>query len=506
MRGHNPILIEEFNGLWARGDAESVPLDHFSDCSNIKFIQSGFATRDGVSSFQIGDSTFDVENVVRQYLYVHNRKESLLVLDIDGNIFHTGSPTPLTPILTIAAMKDFALSSIAGRAYISPNDGNMGLRDEPIYVYLGDGTPARKSGGPKPTGSSFAAGATSDAGNMDLGIHIYAVVYETDTGFLTALGPDVFPSYNSIASTKVALTNIPISPDSFVVARRIASTKAINPALYKGDTKGYQFFFIPDGRIADNTTTSLEVNYFDADLLDDASHLLDIFDHPPSGVALNTYHGRLVSVAEYGDPNDKETTGNISIARVSEPGEPEAFNKISGLIIAPLDDKPLTNAQEYRDVLYLFKQTRTFAYNDNGDDPSGWPLTIIDQGIGASIHGIASVLDSGGVNIDYLMIADYSGIMLFNGSYIRPELSWKVSDDWLLQERSLFNRIQMMNDSLSQILYLTLPGGKMLIGNYSNGLDPQKIRWAPWLFNFKISTITLIDTNKLVLGSDGDFS
>jgi hypothetical protein len=37
LRDHQPIEITEFNGLWRRGDVDNTPLDHFSDCNNIKF-------------------------------------------------------------------------------------------------------------------------------------------------------------------------------------------------------------------------------------------------------------------------------------------------------------------------------------------------------------------------------------------------------------------------------------------------------------------------------------
>jgi hypothetical protein len=198
-----------------------------------------------------------------------------------------------------------------------------------------------------------------------------------------------------------------------------------------------------------------------------------------------------------------ENFGDISLARVSYAGEPEAFDSVSGLIVAPLDGNPLTNGQEYRDILYLFKQTRTYAYSDNGDDPSAWPLTIIDQGIGASIHGVSSVLDSGGVNVEYLIIIDYSGVMLFNGSYLRPELSWKIKDFWFELDRSDFKNIQIMNDTITQILYITLPNRKLLIGDYSNQLTPMDIRWAPWSFDIDVSSIALIDKNKLIIGSQG---
>jgi hypothetical protein len=504
MRDHNPILIEEFNGLWRRGDAESCPLDHFSDCDNLMYIQSGFRTRDGIDVLSVG--TVDgvtIPNIVRMYTFVHNDEEGLLVLDTLGNIFHTKSPTPFIPILTITGMVDFAFVGVANRAYICPHDGILGMKDEFLYVYLGDGSLARKAAGPGPIlpeGTGFTA-TSGGFGEVEPGIHIFAVVYETNTGFLTQLGP-IDGTLTKTDSGYYQFATVTVSGGApYVVARHIVATKAINPTLYNSDLVGYQFFFVPDGKIDDNTTTIKVVDFFDADLLDDASHLLDLYSEIPAFVFLTTYHNRLVGGAEWADPTDKETFGNISVARVSYPGEYEAIDKVSGLIVTPLDSNPLTNGQEYRDVLYLFKKTRTYSYNDNGGDPSSWPLVIIDQGVGASVHGVASVLDSGGVNVDWLLIIDYSGVLLFNGAYQRPELSWKIKDYWFLLQRDDFKVIQIMNDSLSQLLYITLPNHRILFADYSNGLDPEKIRWCPWSFDNEVNTITLIDTNKLVIGS-----
>ena len=61
-----------------------------------------------------------------------------------------------------------------------------------------------------------------------------------------------------------------------------------------------------------------------------------------------------------------------------------------------------------------------------------------------------------------------------------------------------------MNDSLSKKVWITLPPPNqhhMLYMDYGNGLDAKNVRWARWIFDAKISCITLIETNKLVLGA-----
>lgn len=629
-RGHEPIVIEEFNGLWKRGPADECPDDHFTDCENIQFIEGGIRTRDGL------DTLFGTPqgSIVRIYNYVMQSGESILALTSEGDIYHAlldGSETVHGPILSIPEMTDFGFQAYAGRAYITPyttflKDTNeeyqKGLENEFVYVYKGDGSAARRAAGQPPTndddttivvynsqvegkiekgahyvavgfgngsgGTSsglgpgvlpvfyapgereaiirnlpvgpsgvteriiyatkviahddfnpdptvytfyevkvvpdneteattisftdaeltvpFAAGslpnataggmtaentATEDLGS-DLGLHVIGVVYETDTGYLTSIGPETKAVVTVINGyTKIKVSNIPTSPDDFVVKRHLVATKALTN--YNGDDDGYQFFFIPDGTIEDNTTTEWEGSFFDIDLIEDASYLVDNFAEIPAGVTLTTYNGRLVLTTTFTD---------ISVAYLSAPGEPEAIDQVDGIIIFPLDGDPITTAQEFRDVLYLYKKTKTSSTNDNGDVPSTWEVLPIDQGIGAPVHGVAQVLDSGGVNIEFLLIVDWSGLMLFNGTYARPELSWKIADLWYELDRNSFKNIQIMNDSLTQKIYITLPDKKMLMADYQNGLDPKNIRWTKWRFDIETTTIALIDTNTVVIGSD----
>jgi hypothetical protein len=488
MRDHEPVILEEFNGLYIRGDQEVTPPDHEVSNNNVAFIQSGIRTRDGLDLYE------PYGNVVRIYTYVYlvvpNSFESLLILDGNGNIYHDKSPTPYTPILTIAGMTDFGFVSVDGRAFINPCNGSTGLSGQSIWIYKGDGTPARLAGGAGPPATPILGLANTGIGNNQIGVHVYAVAFETDTGFITAIGG--FANINDPGGDQITISNIPIGP-SYVVARRLVATIGIDPTLFSGNEQSqYEFFFIPEGRIADNTTTSITLSFFDSELLEDASYLLNLFANTPAGVGFTTYHNRLVSFAEY---------SNISLVRVSYVGQPEAFDQVTGLLIIPLDANAITAGQAFQDVLYMFKKTRTFAYTDSGDVPSTWPLTIIDSGIGASVHGVSTVLDSESVNLLYLIIIDFSGVMLFNGAYIRPELSWKIKDYWMALTRPAFQTIQIMNDSIEQIFYITLPNNQMLIGDYSNGLDFKSIRWAIWTFNIETTTITMLNFNQLIIGS-----
>lgn len=483
MRDHQPITLELFNGLWFRGDRDSVPQDHFSDCNNIKFSEGSVLTRDGLGTHAA------FKNIVRGYPF----NQSDVLLDIDGNIYHTDRASPHSPILHIDGMTDFGMTKFGDRIYITP----VGVSNDFVYVYkYGSASGARKAAGQPPsTAPGLSIGA---AGNVEQGIHVFSVVYETDTGYLTQLGPRAFIDVPD-GLTSIDLS-IPVSPDSFVSKRHIVATKAIDPADFTGNLNGYQFFFVSTATVNNNTDTAVNANFYDAELLSDASHLDDLYSEIPNGDGLNLYHNRLVVWAiRIGLSNTR-----ISDVLVSNAGDPESVSQVDGLVSLTPDGRPITYCQELRDVLYIFKQTRTLAVTDNQDVPSSWPITVIDNGVGATAHGVATSLDIGGINLDYLLVGDFQGLLLFTGTYVFPELTWKVKDYWPNVDRALFTKLQVVIDSQFHFIYIALPDGKMLVGDYNNGLTFDKIKWAKWSFDVLVTSLWMLEESdrlRLIIAS-----
>ena len=503
LRDHQGITINQFNGLWDQGNPLNTPRDHFWDGENVRFDgNNSIASRNGVDIYE--QTASPLGNVVRVYNYITQTANTLLCLvwdGVNGSIYHvTGPTTVLGPVLTVAGMSDFGFAAYAGRAYLSPFGSfavgdlyvEKGLQNEVVYVYRGDGTAATPAAGDAPSGTVTVANGA--AGNTDAGQHLFGVVYETDTGYLSP--PAAFRSFTTSASLSVSFSTIPVSPASNVVRRHIVATKVIPTGTYNGNLTGYQYFFIPNAVVNDNVTTTLSnISFFDADLLEDASYLLDNFDEIPAGAGLNFYGNRLCVWATFDD---------ISLCYVSAAGEPEAISQLDGFITAPLDGNPITYVQELRDILYVFKRNRTFGFAGDVDAaPAEWAMTVIDQALGCPIHGIATVLDSGGASVDYLLVASYSGLTIFNGRYAPMELTWKINSFWLNQNRVFFNRIQVVHDSINKSLYIVLPDRRILVGDYRNGLDPKNIRWAPWRFEFEVNSIALVNIDDIIIASAG---
>ncbi len=513
MRDHDPVVFEEFNGWYKRGDADSTPPDHFVEAINIDYIDSGFKTRDGIQPW-FPDIQTTTRNAIRMYEFSTDLHHGLLLLNTNSDIFYYVPDTnDIFFVLHIDDMTDFAYVSYNGFAFIGPGtrDIEQGIDGEFLYVYDGTSTPARKAAGDPPTDVDGAmAAANGGAGNVEAGIHIFGVVYETVSGFLTRIGPDTLPTVTAGGTTEVDLSAIPISSAvGVVVARHIVASKSIDPTLYTGDTRGYELFFVPDGTIDDNITTTLSVNFYDIELLESAAYLFDILTEIPSPGNLALYHNRLVNSAMAGDL--------YSTAYLSQPGEPEAMNALDGLISLPRDRRMITCAQEYRDILYIFKIDETRGYADNGDVPSSWVETIVDNQIGCAKHGMSRRGDDTAINIEYLLMFSVQGIFLFNGTFQKPEFSYKIEDYWhtaypssdTLSEDIMY-RSECHNDVRSQIIYINIPRAFIvLVGNYKNGFDPVKIRWSKWQFNVEPTTMSLFSDNRerdqtILVASIGD--
>ena len=500
-RDHQPVVIDQFNGLWQRGDRDNTPLDHFAASNNIKHIgTNAIRTRYGVGISQ--DVAVPLSNVKRIYNYPTNSANTLIVLTYDeptntGEIHHVVDDTTVFgPILSIVGMTDFAFVPYAGRAYISPfatfDVGGLnvekGLDNEFLYVYAGDGTAARKAAGSPMSGNMTIA--NGGAGFTDAGFHIFAFVRETISGALSA--PGMNEGFVTAAGNSVSFGNVQATGSPLIARRHLVATKVIT--TFNGDLNGYQFFFVPNATIENDTDTFLNnISFFDADLIDDASHLIDNFDEIPAGAVLTLYHDRLVLCTTFDD---------ISIGLVSAVGEPEAISEIDGLFIVPLDGNPITNAQELRDILYVTKRSRTVSFTDNGDVPSSWPMVSVDNALGSFVHGIATVLDSGSSSVDYLLVATYAGLTMFNGRYITPELTWKVEDFWKNLDRNDFRLIQIVNAPIQQEIYVVLPTGRLFVGNYATGMDPKKIKWEEWSFVPRINSVAIHQIDDIILGAD----
>jgi len=476
-RGHAPIVIQEFNGLFDRGSDDVVPIDHFREGLNFRFTQLGVNTRGGIS--ELTDFPTPIKRV---HLYTRIGEAQRLLILNDNNQLFDSVQSLTVPIKDFNPLEviDFSVVSLFNRAYISIHDRISGLANEFIYVW--DGTNFRKAGGAAPT-VALAAATSATAGNVEVGLHLIRYAYETDSGFITLGSPSI--SYTAPGNKKIDLSAVAVGPTG-TAARHILATKVI--VGYSGREDDYEFFFVPEGKIDNNTATTIAVSFFDNDLLSSADYLLDQLTEIPTGCCLTSYQGSLVVGGEF----DKE-----SVVRISRPGEPESFSSVDGFVLVNPGDagEGVKAAIEYRDLLHIFKSQRTYVTRNNGNSPATWDVNLVDNGIGTECFGTSIVLDSLGNTQDRFIIADTSGLLGYIGSFGDKPLSWKIYDIWNRINRQYFTQIQVYIDPTDKVIYINVPlddatePNYVLIGDYKNGLSPETIRWGLDTYSKKPTSI-----------------
>lgn len=478
---HKAIPVNNFGGLYGRDSyADSVPLDHFIDSLNTITEGHEVKTRNGFGL------SVTLANLRRAFVYKREGEASRLLLLNGSNQLFDATASLVIPILTVTGMTDFSIIQIYNRCYITPHNGVKGLSGEFTYVYQGTGT-ARKAAGVAPIGA-FTPSISATAGNVEPGTHIFNWVYETDTGFLTKPGTAV--TLETDGTKCVSFTNVPVGP-SGTAKRKLIASRAIQS--YNGDPDGYEMFFVPTGIIADNSTTTLSnIDFFDADLQVSADYLYDQLEEIPSCVFLSRYGNKLA----FGGSN-----ANPSLVYISKEGEPESINSLAGFVTCdPTEAEGVKNAVEYRNAFYITKNGKTYITQSNGLDPSTWAFDTVDFGIGADVNGISVFLDSRGANSDKFLVADVSGLFIFNGGYdLAFPLSLKIKNWWDRINKAAFNKCQVVIDSKKFRIYVNVPldsattPSHIIVGDYSNGLDWQNIRWHLWSFASFAAASILVD-------------
>lgn len=481
MRGHEPIVLDKFMGLWDRynltdlaGKDESCPIDHALDFDNMRFAGDRIRSRPGLDRFDI--FFLGGVSVLRMHTFRTTVFERDLIMDASRRIWDRSTVTILAtgPV----GANDFALINLYNRCYFMffAASAGEGITGDTVYVY--DGTTCRTAGGTAPVGTITAA--SGGLGKVEIGIHAYAVAFETASGFITKAGG--FVSFNSGAPNLINLSTIPLGPAG-TVARHVLMTKIAYTGWAADNWNDIEFFFVPGGRIPDNVTTTFAVSAYDADLVASADYLLDELVTIPAGSCFTELNGRLCISGFPGVDNP--------LVRVSKPGLPESFSSIDGFVLCRPGDGGIVKAiTTHRDTLMMHKEFRTSMTRDNQNAPASWEVIPIDNTIGtSSCHGISKVLDVQGPSTDYYLIASKTGLERFSGSFDTRPLTWKVQGIWNRITATEFYQIQVVQDPILKRIYISLPldGSTalfhILVGDYELGLDPDSIRWSIWFFS-----------------------
>jgi len=498
LRDHEQVPLGNWKGLYSRGREDSAPLGYFIDSLNTSFVQNEVKTRDGSTKI------LTLDNIRRYFIYKRlNETSRYLILTTDGEFFD--SLYPGTPLITDAGFLDFSAVNYLNRAYITFHNRVTGINGSYVYIYQGAGPGTlRQAAGAPPTGVSFSAPISLSSGNLSAGFYISMVAFETDSGFITAPGPETPAVTECPGGRQIGFDPVPTGPTG-TVARRILISKGIPAALWAANPNpfGYELFFMPNGRIDDNTTTVWPgIDFFDDDLVDSADYLFDNRATLPSGLGLTVYNNRVVL---YGVPGFEH---HLFVSRAIEV---EVFDETAGFVYLDPSDaiSGVTNAVDMESTLYIQTSNRTYGVVGGDTDPDTWQPVSVDKAIGTSVFGISKILDSRGTSVKRFFQADPGGLYCFeSGTFTDPAFSWNIEDLWKRINKAQFNKVVVAHDAKKYLVYAAVPldsateCSHLLVGDYSNSFNrygeivSAMVRWNLWLFPGDITHIACdLDSN-----------
>ena len=480
-----PTHITDFNGLWNRGPAENTPPDHFQIANNLRYINGGFETRYGTSV------SLAVPTGVRRFFpySIEGQADRVIYLDNTGKIYD--SLFPGVVILEIPGMLDFSMIVMNDRAYLSPHNGIVGMAGQFIWLYQGAGVPARLAGGNPPSGFDLGVIDSVNAGFIEPGMHLIAVAYETDSGFITKPGPTTYAQYVVTGGFKGRILNLPIGPVG-TVARHVLASRVIPE--FDGDQEGPELFFVEGAAVFDNVQTEAEFEFYDSQLVRSADYLKDEMTTIPAVLGFTTFAGGLVGWAPNTEP---------SSVYISKPGEPESISLIEGGIeVEPTAGGGVKNCVAYRgSTLMIHKSSRVYSTANNGNEPVYWEVTgPIESGIGTSVFGVAAIMDEEGNTVDRYVFASKKGLIAYDGTFANV-LSEKIDDVWARITKTAFSKIQVSLDAINEVIYVLLPLDGSVTPNviaycdFSNGMTVKDVRWSLWTFNGYVPSSIGIDVD-----------
>ena len=245
-----PLALDQFGTWITLVDPSDVPPGISPDLRDVEFFPGGVRTRPGLVSQYAPLAGVPSVNGLKTYI-TQNLVQRLLALDSLGNLWKESSPGLLSLVQSgLNPNLYMASTTLFGREYMGFSDGTVGQDlprqfDDTYFDRVSQNGP----------GAGPALADATDAGSISPGVHQCVVIFVTRQGYWTVPSPAV--SWTAAGNKKVNVTNIPTGPAN-IVQRLLAFTGA----------GGTDFYNVPATMtIADNTTTSLEVDFDDTILL-----------------------------------------------------------------------------------------------------------------------------------------------------------------------------------------------------------------------------------------------
>ncbi len=318
------------------------------------------------------------------------------------------------------------------------------------------------------------------AGSVTAGLHKFALLVTTRTGYTTQPGPmdgttGVFTpaSLTAVGGQKVALTVTPNTWPSAAASIAIVMSPTTDPDTY---------YFVPGATYAvmggGSMPGTINIDISDGDLIN-CVPAIDYFSLLCQNPVTKVGPFSPSFCIPYGN---RMVYGAGDRVYISDPFNYQSITADQHVQYLP-GLRQITGGFTYRDNnLYLGGPNYTYSLADNGDVPSTWAgPKLIDGKIGIPSPTAATQDPSS----DQVLVATLSGLRLFaNGSYQDPPLSFWQKPDWDRINWAYGSTIEVLNDLDAQTYRVlapldaaTAPSHEMTF-NYMSGKTPETVRYA----------------------------
>lgn len=217
-----------------------------------------------------------------------------------------------------------------------------------------DGTSVTTFGITRPTVGTMAG--TPDASGSPDGTYELRVTYGNSSTGHESSASNTATSTVTVTNKKIVMANVPVSPDAQVDRRYIyVRNTATMAAFYRA------------GTISDNSTTTITLDFADANLIIPAPDT-EQNNPPPTGAKYCCWHVSRMFVA------------TPTAVYYSSLDKPESFDPDNVLPISPEDGQQIRSIYSAFEVLLIFKDKSVYALF--GTDPNSWQVRLVLADIG----------------------------------------------------------------------------------------------------------------------------
>lgn len=327
--------------------------------------------------------------------------------------------------------------------------------------------------------------SNTGSGVVTAGTHRFGYIVGTRNGFTGRISPvasEVFApvTLNATGSQEVSFS---------VTATWPASAAVVYPVMTTANNLDRYFlvpgqsFNVPGGV---SFTASFTINISDADLASTGTDVTDnqlLLTQTSTGTA--PFSPSVVGV--YGPRTIYITQINgVPQAYASDPDNPQYITADQHVLYLP-GFKAMITFFQHGPVAYFLGPHWTYAYQDTGTTPVEWPSAqLVDGSIGTLSPLGVSVNASRG----FAAVADVAGLYIFEGgSYSELPLSYMVEPDWKRINWAAAAKVQVMDNPDKRQIYVLAPldgattPSHVLMFDYTEGLDPESVKYSLWDIN-----------------------